>query len=130
MNNRFVPLVLAMLLLTVLFLPAEAGRPVPTYYAVDESGECWLPDGNARPTNALGIKQNFQWVRPLRLEATCWGHLPKGAPRPKETLKLTFENTGYVCQVVFELSTMATSDYSATVYPNGTTQIACRVDLE
>ena len=130
MKNKSLSLVLAMLLLTVLFLPASAGRPVPAYYAVEQSGECWLPDGNARPTNALGVKQNFQWVRPLRLEATCWGHLPKEAPRPKEALKFTFENTGYLCRVVFERMTMATSDYGATVYPNGSTQITCHVDLE
>ena len=80
--------------------------------------------------DALGVKQAFRWVAPLQLEAFCRGQLPKGAPRPKEVMKLTYEGTGNACEIQFQHSTFRTANYGATVYPNGVTEITCRVDLD
>lgn len=43
----------------------------------------------------------------------CRGQLPKDAPRPKETLKLTYEQTEIVCEINFEGTTIRTVDYGA-----------------
>ena len=120
----------ALVLIVVVFLPAAANPPDSAYYSVVQNGPCWLPDGEANSTHALGVKQAFRWVAPLQLEAFCRGQLPKGAPRPKEVMKLTYEGTGNACEIQFQHSTFRTANYGATVYPNGVTEITCRVDLD
>ena len=128
--TRFLSVLFAALVLTVVVLPASANPPDPAYYSVVQNGSCWLPDGEAKSTHALAVKQAFRWVAPLRLEAFCRGQLPKDAPRPKEVMKLTYEGTGNVCEIQFQHSTFRTANYGATVYPNGVTEIACQVDLD
>ena len=128
--TRFLSVLFAAVVLIVAILPASANSPYPAYYSVVQNGSCWLPDGEAKPTHALGVKQAFRWVAPRRLEAFCQGQLPKGAPRPKEVMKLTYEGTGNACEIQFQHSTFRTANYGATVYPNGVTEIACRVDLD
>lgn len=128
--NKFLSVLLAAMLLTVAFLPAAASPPEPDYYSVSQSGPCWLPNGEARPTSALMLKKNFTWEAPLQFVGTCWGQLPKDAPRPKETIKLTYAETGRLCEVKYQGSTFRTIDYGATVHPNGAAEITCRVDLD
>ena len=128
--TRFLSVLFAALMLTVVVMPASANSPDPAYYSVVQNGSCWLPDGEAKPTHALGVEQAFRWVAPQRLEAFCQGQLPKDAPRPKEVMKLTYEGTGNACEIQFQHSTLRTANYGATVYPNGVTEITCRVDLD
>ena len=128
--NKFLSLLLAAMLLTVAFLPAAANPPEPAYYSVTQKGPCWLPNADAKPTNAQVVSQTIRWVAPLRVVAICRGQLPKDAPRPKETLKLTHEQTGLVCEINVEGTTIRTADYGAVVYPDGATEITCRGSLE
>ncbi|HRX02193.1 MAG: hypothetical protein KDI07_16335 [Anaerolineae bacterium] len=128
--NKFLSIMFAAMLLTVAFLPAAASPPEPAYYSVTQNGSCWLPNANLKPTNVLGAKQTFDWVAPLHLEAVCQGQLPKDAPRPKETVKVTYETTGFVCEITYGRMTYRTAEYGATVHPDGTTEIACLVSLE
>ncbi len=128
--TRFLSVPFAALVLIVGVLPASADPPNPAYYSVVQNGTCWLPDGEAKSTHALSVKQAFRWVAPLQLEAFCRGQLPKDAPRPKEAMKISYEDAGNVCEIQFQHSTFRTANYGATVYPNGVTEIACRVDLD
>lgn len=128
--TRFLSVLFAALVLTVVVLPVAANPPETAFYSVVQNGPCWLPDGEAKSTNALGVKQAFRWVAPLRLEAFCQGQLPKDAPRPKEVMKITYERTGNACEIQFQHSTLRTANYGATVYPNGVTEITCLVDLD
>lgn len=128
--NKFLSILLAALLLTAAFLPAAASPPDPAYYSVTQDGGCWLPNGNLKPTDTQVVKQVFHWVAPLRLVAICRGQLPKDAPRPKETIKVTYELTGFMCEITYGGQTYQTSDYGAVVTPDGGSEIACRVSLE
>jgi hypothetical protein len=127
--NKFLSVLLAVVLLAVAFLPAAAAPPEPVDYRIMQNGSCWLPDGAARPQFVDGMRQNFHWVTPVRLVAFCRGQLPKGAELPKTLLELNYGSTGRLCRVV-RGQEYATSDYTATVSPNGSTQITCRMDLE
>lgn len=128
--NKFLSIMFAALLLTVAFLPAAANPPEPAYYSVTQGGSCWLPNGDLKPTNALSVKQAFRWTAPLYLEAVCQGQLPRDAPRPKEAIKVTYDMTGMPCKITYGRMTFRTADYGAVVYPDGATEIACRVPLE
>ncbi len=128
--NKFLSLLLAAMLLTVAFLPAAANPPEPASYAVIAKGPCWLPNGETKPTKSPVTSQTFHWVAPLQLVATCRGQLPKDTPWPKETIKLTFQETGLACEIVYGSTIVWTTDYGAVVYPDGATEITCRGSLE
>lgn len=121
---------LAALLLAIAIVPASAMPPDPAYYSVIDGGLCWLPNGEALPTRVAAAKQALEWPAPLHLTAACLGQLPKGAARPKEAITLTYVDTGYVCEVQVGRQAYITVDYDAIVYPDGATEITCRVDLQ
>ena len=75
--TRFLSVLFAAVVLIVVVLPVSANPPDPAYYSVVQNGSCWLPDGEAKPTHALSVKQAFRWVAPRRLEAFCQGQLPR-----------------------------------------------------
>lgn len=128
--NKFLSVLLAAMLLTLAFLPVAAEPPEPDYYSISQSGSCWLPDGSTRPTWIGSVKQNFHWITPIRLVAFCTGPLPKGAEFPKETLVLNYGSTGRLCRVTLGRHTYVTEGYTATVSTNGSTAIACYVDMD
>lgn len=128
--TKHLSFLLAVVLLTLAFLPASADVPEPDFYAVVQDGYCWLPDGEARPTNALNVKPVVEWGTPMLITATCLGQLPKHAPWPKETLKLTYEQTQRPCRVEIGRHRYMTANYGATVYPNGVTEMTCWVDMD
>lgn len=128
--NKFLSVMFAVILLTVAFLPASAAPPEPVDYRITQGSSCWLPDGSTRPISIESVKQNFHWTTPIRLVALCAGSLPKGAELPKETLVLDYGSTGRLCRITLGRGTYATEDYTATVSPNGSTVITCRVDMD
>lgn len=132
--NKFLSVLLAAMLLTVAFLPAAAepapAPPEPVDYRITQGGSCWLPDGSTRSVLLESVKQNFHWTTPIRLVAFCTGSLPKGAEMPKETLVLNYGSTGRLCRVTLGRHTYVTEDYTATVSSNGSTAIACYVDMD
>jgi hypothetical protein len=128
--NKFLPVLLATVLLVVAFLPAAASPPEPVDYRVVQGSSCWLPDASTTPVMVGGVKQNFYWVTPLRLVAFCRGRLPLGAELPKAPLELNYGSTDRLCRIVMGQIQYATSDYTATVMPDGNVAITCRVDAE
>lgn len=128
--NKFLSVLLAAMLLTVAFLPAAAAPPEPVDYRITQGTSCWLPDGSTKPVSIESMKQNFHWTTPIRLVAFCTGPLPKGAELPKETLVLNYGSTGRLCRVTLGRHTYVTEDYTATVSTNGSTAIACYVDMD
>lgn len=128
--KTLLPVGLAVLVLMIAVLPVSADPPDPFYYAVVQNGPCWLPNGETMPTKAVEAKQSFRWVAPLRLQAFCYGQLPKDAPRPKEALKVSYEQTGAICEIKYQGATLRTVEYGAVVYPDGSAEITCFVDLD
>lgn len=128
--KKHLSLLLAVVLAALAFAPASANPPEPDFYSVTQDGACWLPDGNAKPTNALDVKSAVEWGGPMLITGTCRGQLPKDAPRPKEPIKLTFGQTQRPCRIEVGNYRYMTSYYGATVYPNGVTEITCWVDMD
>lgn len=128
--RKHLSVVLAIVLLALAFLPASADPPEPAYYSVALYGACWLPNGAAVSTNVLKAQPELEPGLPNRITASCRGYLPDHAPRPKEALKLSFEQTQIPCRVEIGRQVFVTTNYGATVYPNGVSEITCRVNLD
>jgi hypothetical protein len=105
----------------------SAQPPIPDYYSIVVDGPCWLPDGEAHPAVVQSQTSSFYWTKPLTLVVSCSGWLPKGAPRPKEPIKLTYETTGRYCEATLKNTTYTTLEYGAVVYPKGLSTITCRI---
>lgn len=128
--SKLLSVFLAAALLVAAFASAAAAPPAPDDYRITQAGSCWLPDGNSRPSMVSNPKQSFAWETPLRLVAVCAGHLPRGAALPKETINLDYGVTGRPCRIISKSGTVVSTDYTATVAPNGVSTITCRVDME
>ena len=125
---------LRFLLLVALVVTATASAsaqpPIPAYYSVVIDGPCWLPDGEGNPAAVQSQTSSYYWTKPLTLVVSCSGWLPKGAPRPKEPIKLTYETTGYYCKATLKHTTYTTIDYGAMVYPKGLSAITCQFSVQ
>lgn len=128
--NKVFSVLLAIVVLTLAALPVAAGPPGPVDYQITQYGSCWLPDSSTWPVMFAANKQTFHWVTPIRLVAYCRGQLPKGSELPKETLEVTYATSDRMCLIKMGPLTLSTTDYMATVSPNGSTAITCRVELD